>query len=52
MSHWSEGKVTLKQGFDNGGIMRRPSSVNLGRLESSLGKGFREMWFLGCGVSK
>jgi hypothetical protein len=26
--------------------MMRPSSVNLGRLESSLGKGFKGMWIL------
>jgi hypothetical protein len=45
MIHWSEGKVTLEQGFDNERIMR-PSSVNLRRIESSLWKRFRERWVL------
>jgi hypothetical protein len=47
MSHWSKGKVTLEQGFDNGRIVSRPSSVNLGRIESSWGKGLLERWVLG-----
>jgi hypothetical protein len=39
MSHCGEGKETLEQGFDNGRVMRRPSSVNLRRFESSWAKG-------------
>jgi hypothetical protein len=38
VSHWSKGKGTLEKGFDNGRFERRPSSVNLRRLESSLGE--------------
>ena len=46
MSHSGEGKVTLKQGFENEEIMRMPYSVKLERLESFLGKGFMGMWIL------
>jgi hypothetical protein len=47
MSHWGKGKVTVEKGFDNGGVKRRLSSVNLGRLESSRGKGLLERQILG-----
>jgi hypothetical protein len=45
-SHWSEGKVTLKQGFDKEIIMRRYSSVNLGRIKTFLGTCLWERWVL------
>jgi hypothetical protein len=35
VNHCFKGKETLEQGFDNGGVMREPSSVNLRRFESS-----------------
>jgi hypothetical protein len=44
VSHCVDGKETLEQGFDNRGVMRRSSSVNLRRIESSRGKGW---WVLG-----
>jgi len=34
VSHWSKGKGTLEKGLDNERLERRPSSVNLRRLES------------------
>jgi hypothetical protein len=33
VSHWSKGKGTVEEGFDNGRLERRPSLVNLRRLE-------------------
>jgi hypothetical protein len=47
MSHWSKGKVTLEQGFENGRIVRNTSSINLGRIEYSWGKGLLERWVMG-----
>jgi hypothetical protein len=37
----------MEKGFDNGGVKWRISSVNLGRLESSRGKGLLGRWILG-----
>jgi len=40
LSHCVEGKETLEEGFDKRGVMRKSSSVNLRRLESSWRKGW------------
>jgi hypothetical protein len=37
----------MEKGFDNGGVKRRLSLVNLGTFESSWGKGLLERWILG-----
>jgi hypothetical protein len=41
------GKGTLENGFDNERIERRPSSVNLRRLEYPRGKSLIRRWILG-----
>jgi hypothetical protein len=47
MSHWCKGKITVEKGFDNEGVERRIYVVNLGRFESSRGKGLLGRWILG-----
>jgi hypothetical protein len=49
VSHWSKGKGTMEEGFNNGRLERRASLVNLRRLEpprrKTFGKGrFLERW--------
>jgi hypothetical protein len=51
VSHCGERKATLEKGFDNRRIMRRPSSVNLRRLESSRGKGWWVLGWSSCQMS-
>jgi hypothetical protein len=38
VSHWRKGKGTIEDGFDNMRLERRPSLVNLRRLEPPRGK--------------
>jgi len=37
--HWFKGDITVEKSFDNEGIKWKISSINLGRLKSSRGKG-------------
>jgi hypothetical protein len=39
MSHWCKWEMIVEKSFDKGGVKWRLSSINLGRLEPSKGKG-------------
>ena len=45
--HWNKRKGIMENGFDNGRLERRPSLVNLRRLEPPRGKRFGERRVLG-----
>jgi hypothetical protein len=47
VSHWSKRKGTMEEGFNNGRLERRPSLVNLRRLEPPRGKRFGKGRVLG-----
>jgi hypothetical protein len=46
-SHWNKRKGIMEKGFSNGRLERRPSLVNLRRLEPPRGKRFGERRILG-----
>jgi hypothetical protein len=46
-NHWSKEKVTVKKGFDNERLGRRPSSVDLRRFEFPWGKSINGRQILG-----
>ena len=46
-SHWNKRKGIMEKGFSNERLERRPSLVNLIRLESPKGKGLGERRILG-----
>jgi hypothetical protein len=52
VSHWSKGKGTVAEGFDNGRLEGRPSSVDLRRFEPPWGKGLEDEGFWEGGVAR
>jgi hypothetical protein len=46
-SHWSKGKGFMEKVFSNGRLERRPTLVNLRRLEPPRGKRFGEIRVMG-----
>jgi hypothetical protein len=46
VGHWRNDKGTLEKGFDDVIFEKRPSSINLRRLESPWGKSLKGRWIM------